>query len=235
MKSKTYLITGATSGIGQAVYAALAAQGHTLIPVVRNQDRLTHLPGKPANYIVTDMADPVVVEAAFKSFDTKLDGVINAAGLLVGHSMQQTTLQELNNTFAVNVLSPFVVLKAVESYLNTNACIVLFGSISGHKGSFDDAYAASKGAVHALVRSLSLKLAPRARVVGIAPGMTEHTRMTDNLLPGRFEETREARIPLKQAAQPEDLAVLVSFVLSDAARFMTGSIIDINGGQYLRT
>jgi NAD(P)-dependent dehydrogenase (short-subunit alcohol dehydrogenase family) len=235
MEKKTYLVTGATSGMGRAVSQALHAAGHRQVLLVRNAGRTVDLPAFDGTTLEVDFADPALVEKAFSGFDTQLDGVINCAGILPGQSYAEATANDLTRLFNINTLSPMVMLKHVTPCLNPGACVVLYGSISGHKGSYDDGYAASKAAVHALVRSLSLKLAPAVRVVGVAPGMTEDTRMTAELIPGLFEETKNTRIPLKQAGRPGDMAALTLFLLSDAARFMTGCVVDVNGGQYLRT
>ena len=232
--SKTYLITGATSGIGLSIYKELTHQGHKLIVILKNKARLADLPEKPLSTIEADFSNPEQVENAFKEFNTPLDGIINAAGIIQGNSIYESTSETLTELFNINTISPMLMLKYTMPHLNKDAAIVIFGSISGHKGSYDDAYAASKGAIHSLVRSLSLKLAPNARVVGIAPGMTENTRMTNNLAEGRFEHNMKL-IPMQRAGNPNDIAKLTTFVLSQEAQFMSGNIIDINGGQYLRT
>ena len=232
--SKTYLLTGATSGMGKAIYADLTQKGHTVIPVLRNKEQAQNFAPTPSTFIEADLANSGQIEAAFSDLKTPLDGFINAAGILPGDSFEETDAAKLTELFNINTISPMLITKAIKPLLNQGACIILFGSISGHKGSYDDGYAASKGAVHSLVRSLALKFAPHARVIGIAPGMTENTRMTNDLVEGRFEHNMKL-IPLQQAGQPTDIAELTSFVLSDTCQFMTGCVIDINGGQYLRT
>lgn len=234
MAGKRYLVTGGTSGIGKAICQRLAEEGHQLVLVVRDAARADTCGVVAEDVIVADFENPEACEKAFANYKGRLDGIVNAAGVLVGKSLTEMDFQQMQQTMNVNVLSPMVMLGALLPHLNEGAVVVLLGSISAHKGSYDDVYAASKGAIHSMVKSLALKLAPSGRVVGIAPGMTQGTRMTNELLPGRFEETLSQRIPMKQAGKPEDVAALVSFVLSDHANFMTGAIIDINGGQYLR-
>jgi NAD(P)-dependent dehydrogenase (short-subunit alcohol dehydrogenase family) len=235
MTQKTYLVTGATSGMGRAVSKTLHGAGHRQVLLVREGSRKKDLPDFDGIIVEADFANPAQVEIFFAGFDTPLDGVINCAGILPGQSYTESTAADLTRLFNINTVSPMLMLKQLTPHLKPDACVVLYGSISGHKGSYDDGYAASKAAVHALVRSLALKLAPNVRVVGIAPGMTEETRMTAELIPGLFEKTKETRIPLKRAGKPEDMAALTLFVLGDSARFMTGCVIDVNGGQYLRT
>mgnify|MGYP001487629249 CR=1 FL=1 len=124
-------------------------------------------------------------------------------------------------------------LRMARELANKYKIFVLLGSISGHKGSFDDSYAATKGAIHSLVKSLALKFSPNIRVIGIAPGMTNNTKMTNNLVEGQYSKTL-SKIPLKYAGEPEDIAELILFLINKHAKFITGSIIDVNGGQYLR-
>jgi 3-oxoacyl-[acyl-carrier protein] reductase len=184
--------------------------------------------------IFANLADPKEVPLALAALQGPLHGFINAAGILPAKNFTESTAESLTELFNINVISPMLILKAAVPLLVPGGVVVLFGSISGHKGSYDDGYAASKGAIHSLVRSLVDKLSPQHRIIGIAPGMVENTRMTDELVPGRFEENLK-KIPLRKAGRPEDIAALTLFVLSDACQFMTGSILDINGGQYLRS
>lgn len=230
---KTYLLTGATSGIGRAVAEKLLADGHRVLAMVR-AGRHAGLPDGISATIEADFADLAATEGAFAALTTPLDGIVNAAGILPGKSYSEIDMTVLEEMFRINVLGPMLMLKHVAPRIRDGGCVVLFGSISGHKGSYDDGYAASKGAVHSLVRSLALKLAPKVRVVGIAPGMTDDTGMTRELVPGRREHTLKL-VPMADGGKPADMAALTAFVLSDACRFMTGSILDINGGQYLRT
>ena len=230
---KTYFATGVTSGIGRAWYEKAAADGHRLIVLVRDESRLAALPVPPARAIFADMGNLAALTEALQGFDEPLDGFINFSGVLPGKNYQEYTPALLEQVFHVNTLAPMLILQAIDGSLREGACVVLLGSVSAQKGSYDDGYAASKAAIHGLVRSLSPKLAPTRRIVAIAPGMTAHTRMTDELVEGRFEHNLQT-IPLRRASQPQEIAALVDFVLSDACASMTGCTLDINGGQYMR-
>ncbi len=91
----------------------------------------------------------------------------------------------------------------------------------------------TKGAIHTLVKSLALKFSPNIRVLGIAPGMTNNTKMTNNLVEGQYGKNLY-KIPLEHAGEPEDIAELIMFLINKHANFITGALIDVNGGQYLR-
>ena len=112
--------------------------------------------------------------------------------------------------------------------------MIFLGSISGEKGSYDDAYAATKGGIHSFVKSLSLKLAPHGqRAVCIAPGITQDTRMTDTR-PQSEKDAALKQIPLGRFVRAEEIAEWIWFCASPVAASLTGTILDINGGQYLR-
>ncbi len=111
--------------------------------------------------------------------------------------------------------------------------IILLSSQSAFKGSYDDAYAITKGAIHTLVKTVASKIAPHHRIVCLAPGVTIGTRMTENRVADDLDAYRQT-IPLKRFATPEEVAGCVEFLLSSDAASMTGCTIDLNGGNVLR-
>lgn len=226
---KTFLISGISSGIGKAFSTLASNKGFDLIPIVRSQEQAKGY----AKYIVLDYSQPEAAEASFSNFKDKIDAFINFASLLPGKSFKEYDAQMLQELMSINVITPTLICKAIEKNLKDQSAIILFGSVSAQKGSYDDGYAASKGAVHSLVKSLALKFAPKTRVVGIAPAMTNNTRMTEELVPGRFEHNLKT-IPLQKAGEPENIAELACFLTTENCQFMTGCMIDVNGGQYLR-
>ncbi|MGL1922394.1 MAG: SDR family oxidoreductase [Hyphomicrobiales bacterium] len=231
---KTILLSGATSGIGLAIYERLISLGNNVVVVMRDTSNLNVFSKPPYRVLKADFAKPISIEQAFEGFSTPIHALINVCGVLHGNSYAESDANTLEELFNVNVISPILLLKYSVPMLTKGSSVILFGSISGHKGSYDDGYAASKGAIHTLVRSMASKLAPNIRVNGIAPGMIQNTGMTDSLVAGRFEHNLNL-IPTQKAGQPQDIAELVEFMLSDANQFMTGNIVDLNGGQYLRT
>jgi 3-oxoacyl-[acyl-carrier protein] reductase len=230
--NKNILVSGVTSGMGLAFIILLQEKGYNIFPIVRNKDNISNAFNKD-NVIEYDFSKPETIEKAFSGLNIKIDAFVNFAGILPGKSIFEQTYNGLQEVFNVNTISPMLIVKNIQNKLNSNATIILLGSISGQKGSFDDPYAASKGAIHSLVKSLSLKFAPDIRVIGVAPGITNNTRMTDDLIDGLYEKNIQ-KVPLKCAAQPEDIGKLILFLMSSHAKFITGSIVDINGGQYLR-
>ena len=232
MSERWHLVSGVTSGMGRAFLDLLRSKaGERIVAIVRDRKQVMDV--QADRHIVLDFARPDTVDVAFDGFDQPLHSFINYAAILPGRTLLGSDHVHLQNLFNINVLTPMLVVRTIEPLLQRGSTVLLLGSIAGFKGSYDDPYAATKGAIHSLVKSLALKFAPDRRVVGLAPGMTQNTRMTDNLIPGRFDQNLET-IPLRQAGDPRDLAQLAYFLLSDACRFMTGNVIDVNGGQYMR-
>jgi 3-oxoacyl-[acyl-carrier protein] reductase len=229
---KTILVSGVTSGMGLKFVELIIQKGYSVIPIVRNKSDLVNI-DIYENIIEYDYCEPWNIDNAFSELNKKIDVFVNFAGILPGLSLFEQSYEDLKAVFDVNVISPMLIVKTIENLINKDGCIVLLGSISGHKGSYDDPYAATKGAIHSLVKSLSLKFSPNIRVIGVAPGMTNNTKMTNNLVEGQYSKTL-SKIPLEHAGEPEDIAELVLFLINKHANFITGSIIDVNGGQYLR-
>ena len=226
---KRVLLSGASSGIGKVAAEYLSHKGYEVVSIGR-----TAVEG--IENICVDFSlvpDAGQLQAAF-SKQAPFDAFINCAGLLPGKDFRNYTPELQTELFNINVFTPVALIDylTANDCLNGKAAIILFSSISAYKGSFDDFYAASKGAINALIKSLALKLAPAYRVVGIAPGMTERTRMTDELVEGRFEHNLKL-IPAGQAVQPEEIVHLLEYVIEHGSS-MVGNVIDINGGQYLR-
>jgi 3-oxoacyl-[acyl-carrier protein] reductase len=229
---RVFLVSGISSGIGQAFAELVVQRGDALIAIVRNSADVSHIPCQQV--LELDFNEPECVEAVLGGLSQPVDVFVNFAGVLLGKSFEEYTAQDYEHVFRVHAITPALVVKSIAHNIRPNGSIILLGSISAQKGSFDDGYAAAKGAVHSLVKSLSLKFAPRGiRVIGFAPGLIAGTRMTQELKPGIFEKHLQ-KIPLGMAGEPADLAQLIYCATEPFARFMTGSVIDVNGGQYVR-
>ncbi len=228
---RNFLISGISSGIGKAFFELLKSKGENIIPIVRNKEQASSANLK--NAIVCDFAKPATIKESFKNLESGVDVFINFAGILPGKSFLEYEHESIQEVFDVNIISPLLITKEITNKLSKNAVLIYIGSVSAQKGSYDDAYAATKGAIHSLIKSLALKFAPDKRVLGIAPAMMENTRMTDELIEGRFEHNLKT-IPLAKAGNPKELSELIYFLTGDNCNFMTGALIDINGGQYLR-
>jgi 3-oxoacyl-[acyl-carrier protein] reductase len=207
LEGRGAFVTGATRGIGLAIARALDDAGARVIAGCRNENDVTV--GEP---FVCDMLDPSLPPGP-------LDILVNNAGIWKPDPAWEETWQ-------VNVRGVAALCRAFEG-----SCIVNISSRASHRGEAGyAAYAASKAAVNALTKSLATELGPRGtRVNAVAPGWVV-TDMTRGALP---EDGLPEPIPLGRVAEPEDVAGPVLFLCSDWARYVTGVVLDVNGGSYL--
>jgi 3-oxoacyl-[acyl-carrier protein] reductase len=229
---RCFMISGVTSGMGLAFMELVKNEGHCIIAIVRKEEQIQD-DSSISKIIECDYSNPEKVEKSFEELDMDIDAFINFSAILPGLSIFEQTYKGLTDLFNINVITPMLIIKNIQNKIRKGGSIILLGSISAQKGSFDDPYAASKGAIHSLVKSLSLKFSPDVRVIGVAPGITNNTRMTEELIDGLYKKNIE-KTPLKIAGEPVDIANLILFLTGESSKFMTGCTIDINGGQYLR-
>jgi NAD(P)-dependent dehydrogenase (short-subunit alcohol dehydrogenase family) len=218
--------------MGLAIWNRFRAQGKHVIPVVRSETQARAIGA--SEFVVCDLSDLGQVEKVFSEFSQPLKSLVYCAGLSLPKSVFQVTAEEMSRITNVNALSPMMIVSKVTRLLEKGGVIVLFGSQSADKGSFDDTYAASKGAVHAFVKTVCPKLAPDVRIIDFSPGITVPSKMTSGQMPAELLEQKKQQIPMKSFGNPDDMAEIVEFLISDACKFMTGCTIDVNGGLVLR-
>jgi NAD(P)-dependent dehydrogenase (short-subunit alcohol dehydrogenase family) len=229
--SRVHVVSGATSGIGAAIAAQLRGIGDEVIPVVRREsDAIT---SGAKRWILCDFARPAEVRVAFEALDSGVDSFINAAGIAIGKPIWDNEPHEAASLLNINLLSPMLACGALRAKLRKGGAIVLFSSQSAYRGGWDDVYNASKGGVNTFIKSFAIKMAPNIRVIGIAPGITEKTRMTRGRRDDDLDRIRDT-IPLKRFATVDEIADLTIAMLGTAGAYMTGCVVDCNGGNYLR-
>lgn len=212
--TRKILIIGSSSGIGLATKELINSQGHEAITTSR------------ATFEATD-------PAADLNIPDTLDGLVYCPGTINLKPFHRLTEKDFLADLQVNLLGAIRVLQQALPSLkkSPSASVILFSSVAVKCGMpFHASIAAAKGAVEGLTRSLAAEWAPKIRVNAIAPSLTD-TRLAAGLLGD--EKRREAaaeRHPLKTIGQPEHVAELVSYLLSDAARFTTGQILRPDGG-----
>lgn len=239
------VITGSSRGIGRAIARRLAGRGYG-VSVNYSSERV------PAEELVAeieqaggrafawqaDVADFDEVKGLVEETAERFGGirvVVNNAGFSQHKRIEEMTLADWDRALAVNLSAAFYAVKAALPYLRREpwARIVNISSLRAMSGSDHGAhYAAAKSGLVGLTKSLALELAPKITVNAVAPGYTR-TDMTAGDL-ARHGEAIRSRIPAGRVAEPEEIAALVSFLVSEEAEYITGETININGGVYVR-
>jgi len=244
---KVALVTGGANGIGAATAAELLARGASVLIGDVDQAALerieTQLGSERLASVIVDAADPDAMAAATAEATRRfggLDVAILAAGIEgVVAPVDLYPYETLQKVLRTNVRGVFCGLQAaIRSMQQRGGSIVIVASISGVTGFPGvSAYTASKHAVLGLLRSAAIEAAPqRIRINAVAPGFTA-TRMTRDLEasidptnPAAVRENVCLRTPLRRYAEPAEIAEMIAFLASDAARFCTGSVHVVDGG-----
>ena len=248
LAGRAALVTGAGVGIGQASAILLAKAGafvgihyhasregaeKTLRTIQANGGQAHLLPG---DLTIEENAHRVV-DQLFEKAD-RLDILFNNAGSpLKMTPIEASSTEHWNKVFAVNVTSAFMVTRRAIPHLRAcgNGSIINNLSLSVQTGGSGGGgpYAAAKGALQVLTRTLARELAPRVRVNAIMPGViaTQHHEVFST--PAKMEEYQK-QTPLARNGVADEVAQAVLFLASAASSFMTGAILDINGGRFLR-
>jgi 3-oxoacyl-[acyl-carrier protein] reductase len=232
------LITGASRGIGAACVQQLQQAGHQLVLVARDAAAMQTLAMPDDLVISTDLCDETQVLACFRQVQQhcgRLDHLINAAGIMQDSALALTKTSSLAAQFQLNVSATFLCCQLASRLMLRQKCgnIVNIGSKVGESGSSGQAaYSASKAAVTGLSKSLAKELGPQGiRVNVVAPGFIS-TDLTAN-----YDATQRAKLAeqtaLRRLGTAEDVAAVVSFLCSDAARYVTGQVIAVDGGLVL--
>ena len=239
------IVTGGASGMGAATVRRLAAAGANVIIVDRNADLAQAVATEVGGTaIVGDVADSSFCDGAVAAAMERhggLDVLVNAAGVIVRASGEDTTDEQWAKIMGVNVSGTFFMCRAALRVMKANGrgAIVNFGSIWGDLGSAGvAAYCASKGAVHNLTRALAMDhAADGIRVNAVCPGevntpMLQSERaeaVTDQLL-----TAIAATVPMGRLADPDEIARVVCFLASDDASYMTGALVSVDAGYGAR-
>src|SRR5437763_5839696 len=250
--NKTALVTGASRGIGRATALALAETGaHLLVHYGRSAQEAESLvceiqaKGGSANAISADLGTPngaaLLAKQVLSIVGDRLDVLVLNAGISKAATIKDHTVEDFDNLFATNVRSPFFLVQQLLPILGDGSNIVVISSIGSHavvdKPDVDNpsilAYASTKGALETLVKNWAAILGPQGiRVNAVAPGVID----TDMSNFTKTETGREVTLgmqALKRIGKPEDVADVVAFLASDAARWITGASIPVDGGSKL--
>ena len=240
LKNKNIIITGATGGIGNSIVDTLTSLNSKLIVTGSNEKKLEQLKNKNANLIVIKQDISIhdeleaFVEKCNNELDGKIDVLVNNAGITKDNLTIRMDKKEWDNVININLTSTFLLSKYVIKKMLKNKFgkIINITSVVGHTGNIGQAnYAASKGGVSSMSKSLSLEYAKKNILINcIAPGFIE-TAMTEKIN-NDFKSQLKSKIPLDRFGSPQDIANCVAFLSSDLSNYITGETIHINGGMY---
>lgn len=247
LDGKVAVVTGAGRGLGQACALALAEAGADLALVARSSDQLeetAHLVkahGRRALIVPADITDEDAVEAVAAEVVERfgrVDILVNNAGMAHVAPLLELTLQDLRRVMDVNVIGAFLCTRAFGAHMvaQRKGVIVNVASVAGLNGEPElTAYCASKGALIAFTRALAVEWARHGVTVNaVAPGYFRTDLNKQALDDVKVGPKIVAHIPLRRVGQPEELGPLIVYLASDAAAFMTGSVLVLDGGQTAR-
>ncbi len=241
LEGRTALVTGASRGIGASIARALDRAGARVALAARTGEQLravaAGLHHEPV-VIEADLADPDCPARLAKEASAQLGGIdvlVNNAALAARLPVEELDAALVDRLYAVNVRAPLLLIAALVPSMRTRSSgsIINLSSVSGVVGTpRRSAYAATKGAIDAATRSLAMELGPHGiRVNSVAPGVVDTDLWAKNkAIPGVVEQV-EAQTPLRRWSVPEDIADVVVFLASDAARFVTGETLCADGGM----
>jgi 3-oxoacyl-[acyl-carrier protein] reductase len=246
LSGKTALVTGASRGIGRASALALAAAGAQVVvhhgssapdaDAVVAEIRSSGGRAQPVQFDLASADGPLKLAAeTTRIVGDRLDILVANAGIAKSATIEETTIEDFDALFAVNVRAPFFLVQRLLPILGVGSSVVLVSSLAAHAvvGTLS-AYAATKGAIDTLVRHFATALGERGvRVNAVAPGVvdTEMSRFT------KTDAGRDYTLGLQslkaRVVEPRDIADVVAFLASDDARWITGDIIRVDGGSKL--
>ena len=241
VEGRRALVTGASRGIGAATARALDRAGAQVLLMGRSEEDLAKVARDLAHdprVVTGDLRDPSapadIAAKALEEFGS-VEILVNNAAAAARLPTVETDAALIDELMAVNVRAPILLIAAlVPSMIElSGGSIVNLSSISGLVGTpRRAAYAASKGALDAATRSLAIEFGPAGiRVNSVAPGVVDTALWAKNRAVPGVVESIEAQTPLRRWATPEDIADVVVFLASDAARFITGETISVDGGM----
>jgi 3-oxoacyl-[acyl-carrier protein] reductase len=221
LKGRRAMVTGGARGIGKAAADLLRVAGADVVAVSRSSHG--------------DLADLGNAKRLADAVPGALDFLIVNHGVWEATDVPLTRMSDAQwrSTISQNLDSFFYVVRAFAPRLREGGAVVLVASTAAQRGeAYHADYAASKGGVVALTKSLAIELAPAVRVNCVAPGWTDTDMAAGPYADGGREKIEET-IPLGRVAAPEDVAGPIVFLCSDLARHITGEILNVNGGSVL--
>lgn len=244
-QGKVSFVTGGSRGIGRAICLALGQPGDVVVfnhydPDNTAADETIELlrdKGVAAEYSKFDVGDPQAVQEYFDHIAAehgRLDNLVNNAGVIRDNFLVRMSMEQWDQVVRVNLTGTFLCMQAAAKIMGKQrqGSIVNIASVVGQTGNPGQMnYTATKAGVMAMAKTAAKELAGRGvRVNAVAPGFIK-TDMTAKL-PEKVVQMMLAMIPLGSYGEPEDIAAVVAFLCSEAARYVTGQVIHVNGGMF---
>jgi 3-oxoacyl-[acyl-carrier protein] reductase len=244
LKDKIALVTGASQGIGRETALALAAAGAKVAVAARNEEKLASLvnevsaAGGEAFAVKMDVADPEQIKAGFKQVLEKfgrLDILVNNAAVTRDGLALRMKKDDWDTVLQTNLTGAHLCIQQALSTMMRarSGRIINISSVVAQSGNPGQAnYVAAKAGLIGLTKAIAVEIASRNITVNaVAPGFIE-TPMTD-VLPAEVKQALMPRIPLGRMGAPRDVAVAIVFLASDEAGYITGHVLNVNGGMHL--
>lgn len=235
------IVTGASRGIGRAACLALAEHGHSVIGIARDADALAGVGsevesrGTAFKAVACDLTemDAATLCRDAMTWRSRLDVLVNAAGILIRKPDDELTEDEWEKTFQVNLRVPYRLMHAIGSamYDAGSGAIVSVASVAGaYVTGAPGPYQASKAALVQATRYFARRLAPRVRVNAVGPGYVKTEMSEEWLSDPANRQWVEHRTPLQRIAAPEEVSAAIAFLASESASYITGQHLLIDGG-----
>lgn len=238
---KTILVTGASSGIGKAIAILLANQGANIVLTARNEKRLNQTFNElsTGEHLVysADLSIEEEIKALVQNLP-ELDGLVLNAGLVKTLPVRFIKKENLEEMFSLIVYGAALLIQQLikSKKLKNGSSICFISSVASKKFTLGNSmYSAAKGAINSFAQSVALELAPKQiRVNAVLPGYITTNILDDSSISEEQLNLHLKNYPLGRFGQPEDVAGLVLFLMSDLSTWMTGSLITIDGGYTLK-
>ena len=242
MSDRVAVITGGGSGIGAATARLLVERGERVVLVGRGEDRLRTMQAELGDDVAevlaidvnADEAPAAVVSAAMSRWG-RIDTLVNNAGTYRHGEVVDMPMLDFDETFLVNVRAPYALTREAVPALKPGSSIVFVGSNLTRVGKPGAAaYSASKAAVESLTKTLAVELGSAGvRVNAVSPGLTRTDMTTSSFGDSDRYRTALAQSPTGYLGDPQDIAHVIAFLSSDAARYVNGTAVVIDGGRIL--